>query len=53
MTLLIAMLSLVICADAFQYKNYLAGWGWGIIAFYSFCRVWIDDFSNKRYERKG
>lgn len=49
MVILIAILSLVICVDAFQSNNVLAGWGWAIITFYASYRVYVDEFSNKRY----
>ena len=52
MTPVIAMLSLIICVDAFQSSNVLAGWGWAIIAFYASYRVYVDDFSNKRYRQE-
>ena len=48
----IAMLSLVITLDAFQSDNVLAGWGWAIIAFYASYRVYVDDFSSKRYRQE-
>lgn len=52
MALSIAILSLVITLDAFQSDNVLAGWGWAIITFYASYRVYVDDFSNKRYRQE-
>ena len=52
MTMIIAAVSLIITLDAFQSNNILAGWGWGIIAFYASYRVYVDDFSDKRYRQE-
>lgn len=43
MVVFIAMLSAVICCDAFDSHNYLAGWGWGIVSFYS----WFKTFEKQ------
>ena len=47
MVFVIATISLIICVDAFQSDNVLAGWGWAIIAFYASYRLLSVHFCSR------